>query len=76
MCLGTFSRRARSLATYFFFARVRIPRSAFWFYRKCNAISYKTRKDFRLLEVFRYKGGYNEKMNFLVWWVRELVIFY
>ena len=24
MCLGTFSRRARSLATYFFFARVRI----------------------------------------------------
>ena len=31
MCLGTFSRRARSLATYFFFARVRIPRSAFCF---------------------------------------------
>ena len=29
MCLGTFSRRARSLATYFFFARVRIPRSVF-----------------------------------------------
>ena len=29
MCLGTFSRRTRSLATYFFFARVRIPRSAF-----------------------------------------------
>ena len=29
MCLGTFSRRARSLATYSFFARVRIPRSVF-----------------------------------------------
>ena len=29
MCLGTFSRRARSLATVFSFARVRIPRSVF-----------------------------------------------
>ena len=30
MCFGTFSRRARSLATCFFFARVRIPRSVFY----------------------------------------------
>ena len=40
MCLGTFSRRARSIATYFFFVRVRIPRSAFLLDRKCDAISY------------------------------------
>ena len=32
MCLGTFSRRARSLATYYIFARVRIPAEHFVLY--------------------------------------------
>ena len=33
MCLGTFSRRARSLATWFLFARVRIHAERFLFHR-------------------------------------------
>ena len=33
MCLGTFSRRARSLATCFCFARVRILAERFLFHR-------------------------------------------
>ena len=43
MCLGTFSRRARSLATYFFFARVRIRAERFLLDRKCNVISYQVK---------------------------------
>ena len=43
MCLGTFSRRARSLATCFCFARVRILAERFLFHRTHFPMKQKTR---------------------------------
>ena len=46
MCLGTFSRRAQSLATFFIFVRVRTPaRSAFYFIGSFFGISYEIKRE-------------------------------